>query len=239
MKRIWLILTVIIICLFDAIGQAGQTQDRKILFNGIIRDASTLSPVVNSQIKINGSFAAISDKEGTFAVSVSRRDTIEFSTLGYQPAYFIVSDTLSGSEFLAGVYMKTDTLSIGEVIIMPRLAYIRSDLLKTPPATTEMENAKYNMAVSAYQGKVAINRLGDPASNYSVLHQKQRIDAFEKGTIPSDRMVALSPLILIPAAYLLMNGLPQKEPPMKSNLTKQELDLIHKKYLETLNVNKK
>jgi hypothetical protein len=47
-------------------------------------------------------------------------------------------------------------------------------------------------------------------------------------------MVGLSPLLLIPAAYLLINGLPEKQVPMKSNLTRQELDQIHKKYLETL-----
>jgi hypothetical protein len=47
-------------------------------------------------------------------------------------------------------------------------------------------------------------------------------------------MVGLSPLLLIPAAYLLINGLPEKTAPMKSNLTRQELDQIHKKYLETL-----
>jgi hypothetical protein len=234
MKKVWLILVVIVICSFDATSQVENAADRKILLNGIIRDASTLVPLENTQIKINGSFVSVSDEEGTFIVRVNKRDSIEFSLLGYRPAYFFVSDTLSSSEFLTGVYMRTDTLSIGEVVITPRLSYLRSDILKTPPTTVEMENAKYNLAVSAYQGKVAISRLGDPASNYSVLHQKQRLDAFEKGTIPSDRMVALSPLILIPAAYLLMNGLPEREPPLKSNLTKQELDQIHKKYLETM-----
>jgi hypothetical protein len=240
MKKIWFILIMILICVSEGFSQVEKTTETRILFSGIIRDASTLTPLVNSQIKINGSFASVSDKEGTFAVRVNRRDTIEFSFLGYQPAYFYVSDTLSGREFIAGVYMKTDTLSIGEVIIMPRLAYLRSEILKAPPAANpEMENAKYNMAVSAYQGRVALSRLGDPQSNYSVLHEQQRIAAFEKGGIPSDRMVALSPLILIPAAYLLINGFPEKEPPMKSNLTRQELDQIQKKYLETLTNNKK
>jgi hypothetical protein len=90
------------------------------------------------------------------------------------------------------------------------------------------------MAVSAYQGRIAMTQLGDPASNYNLIQHKRLRDASEKGTIPSDRMVGLSPLLLIPAAYLLINGLPEKQVPMKSNLTRQELDQIHKKYLETL-----
>lgn len=234
MRNLWLILFMLLFCNNISFGQVDQQQDKRIIFNGIIRDASTNEPLVNSQIRINGKFAAVSAGDGTFAVGVNRRDTIEFSNLGYQPAYIFVSDTLAGNEFLAGIYMKTDTLAIGEVLIMPRLAYLRSDILKAPPASTEMENAKYNMAVSAYQGKVAISSLGDPASNYSLLHEKQRIQAFEKGTIPSDRMVALSPFILIPAAYLLIHGLPGREPPMKANLTKQELELLHTKYLESV-----
>lgn len=234
MKNLWLILVVMMVWDYNATCQVDQQQDKRIIFNGIVRDASTNEPLVNSQIKINRKFAAVSDDNGTFAVRVNLSDTIEFSILGYQPVYIFVSDTLAGNEFLAGVYMKTDTLTIGEVVIMPRLASLKSDIFKAPPASTEMENARYNMAVSAYQGKVAISRLGDPASNYAILHQKQRIDAYEKGTIPSDRMATLSPLILIPAAYLLINGFPDREPPMKANLTRQELEQIHKKYLESV-----
>lgn len=234
MKQLWFISALLMCFNLNLLCQNDQHQDKRVIFNGIIRDVSTQEPIAKSQIRVNGIFEAVSDDDGTFAVKVNRRDTIEFTSLGYQPAYIFVSDTLSGTEFLAGVYMKTDTLSIGEVIIMPRMTYLRSDILKAPPVSTEMENAKYNMAVSAYQGKVAISRLGDPASNYSMLHQRQRIEAFEKGTIPSDRMVGLSPLILIPAAYLLINGLPGREPPMKADLTEQELEQIQKKYLESV-----
>jgi hypothetical protein len=236
MKKIWFILIMILIYGSYGFSQTEKTVERKILFSGIIRDASTLEPLPNSQIKINRSFASVSDTDGTFAIRVNKRDTVVFSILGYRSAFFYVSDTLTGCEFMAGVYMKTDTLSIGEVIILPRLPFLRSDILKASPSENpEMENAKYNMAVSAYHGRVALSQLGDPASNYAILHQKQMINAYEKGGIPSDRMVGLSPLMLFQAAYLLMKGFPEKETLMKSNLTRQELDQIHKKYLETLN----
>jgi hypothetical protein len=239
MKKIWFTLVMILICGFDGFSQEGKTGERKILFSGVIRDAYTLEPLPNSQIKINRYFASVSDTDGTFAIRVNKRDTVVFSILGYQPAFFYVSDTLTGSEFMAGVYMKTDTLSIGEVIILPRLQNLRSDILKASPSPSqEMENAKYNMAVSAYQGRVAVSQLGDPASNYAILRQQHMINAYEKGGIPSDRMVGLSPFMLLQAAYLLMNGFPEKAEPMKSNLTRQELDQIHKKYLETLRTNK-
>lgn len=204
------------------------------LFSGIIMDTRTLEPLPDAQIKIGRSFVSTSDKEGTFAIRVNRKDTIVFSLLGYQSAYYYVTDTLAGNDFAAGVYMNTDTLSIGEVVIVPRIQSLKYDILKTPPTSPEMENAKYNMAISAYQGRMAMTKLGDPESNYSVIQQKRLRDASEKGTIPSDRIVGFSPFMLIGVAYLLINGLPEKPPPMKSSLTRQELDQIHKKYLETV-----
>lgn len=236
MKRTWFIFVTILISALEGFSQVEKTPKARILFNGIVRDATTLAPLPNSQIKINRSFTTVSDEDGTFVIWVSRRDTVIFTLLGYQPAYFFVNDTLSGAEFMAGVYMRTDTLSIGEVLIMPRLPYLKYDILKAPVLTDkDMDNAKYNVAVSAYQGKMAISRLGDPASNYSLLRQQQVTNAYEKGTIPSDRIVGLSPLSLIGMAYLLIKGFPEKPVPLKSNLTRQELDQIQKKYLETLN----
>lgn len=230
-------ITVVItsICGFS---QTVTSQERTILFNGIIRDARTLEPLPDAQIRIGRSFLTASDKEGTFAIRVNRNDTIIFSLLGYQPAYFFVTDTLKGYDFAAGVYMNTDTLSIGEVVIVPRIQSLKYDIFKAPPASQEMENAKYNMAISAYQGRMGIAKLGDPESNYSVIQQKRLRDASEKGTIPSDRMVGFSPFMLVGAAYLLINGLPEKPPPMKSSLSRQEIDQIHKKYLESLKTNK-
>ena len=234
MKKAWFILFIILICNTYEYGQSVNTQENKIIFSGIIRDASTLEPLPNSQISVNRSFVAISDEEGTFSIGVSRKDTVIFSILGYQPASFYVSDTLAGRNFIAGIYMKTDTLSIGEVIIIPRMQSLKYDIFKAPETTPEMENAKYNMAVSGYQGRIAISKLGDPESNYAVIHQNNLRNASEKGTIPSDRMVGLSPFMLVGGAYLLIKGLPQRPAPMKPGLTRQELDQIHKKYIETV-----
>lgn len=236
MKKSGYILLFLLVALSNGFGQDSASPGGKMFFHGIIRDAVTLTPLANSQIHINKSFNSVSDQEGLFSFWGNRNDTVIFSLLGYRSAVFHVSDSLSGNEFLAGVYLKTDTINIGEVIIVPKLSSLKYNILNTPVINSpEMENAKYNVAVSAYQGRVSQGKLGDPASNYNVIHQKQRQDAYEKGGIPSDRMVGLSPFMIIPAAYLLLNGLPPKPAPMKVPLTRQELEQIHKKYLETVN----
>ena len=213
------------------IKNAGST----ILFHGLVMDANSFSPISNSQILINSTFSSVSGIDGTFAFYVNRNDTVVFKSLGYRSTVLYISDTLSGREFIAGVYMHTDTISIGEVVIVPRFTNLKSEIMNSrskTPAT--MENARYNVAVSAYQGRNSQNRLGDPAANYELLRQKQRVDAYERGGIPSDKILGISPLLLIPAAYLLIQGLPEKPAPLKPQFTDQEVDKIQKKYLETL-----
>jgi hypothetical protein len=90
------------------------------------------------------------------------------------------------------------------------------------------------VAVSAYQGKTSQNVLGNPEDNYAVLSQKRKIDAFEKGGIPSENIVGFSPLIFLPAAYLLFHGLPENEALMNPQLSGEEVEQVHKKYLETI-----
>jgi hypothetical protein len=235
MKKQLLLLPALIILSLTGISQVFKTGGNMILFHGLIMDAGTEAPLPHSQIFINRSFSSISDTEGKFAFYVNRYDTVVFSTLGYKSMVLHISDTLKGKEFLAGIYMNADTITIGEVIIVPRLASLKSDLLRSSAESSpQIENAKYNLAVSAYQGRVNQSKLGDPAMNYEMLRQQQKRDAYTKGQIPPDKIAGISPLLLIPAAYLLINGLPEKPSAIKPMLTDQEVDMIHKKYLESL-----
>ena len=216
-------------------GQELKNTGSNILFHGLVMDVNTQAPLPGSQILINRAFSSVSGDDGKFAFYVNRYDTVVFSRLGYKSTILYISDSLTGREFIAGIYMHTDTLSIGEIVIVPRLRSLKSEILYSrSESSTEIENAKYNLEVSAYQGKITRNKLGDPATNYELLRQKQREDAYSKGQIPSDMIVGISPLLLLPAAYLLMNGLPGKPPPLQPHLTDQEINQIHRKYMEML-----
>lgn len=235
MKRVFFLILSICFIIQSGLSQEKENAGIRILFHGLVMDASTLSPIANSQIMINRDSFSVSDNNGKFAFYVNRNDTVVFKSLGYKSTIMYVSDTLAGREFLAGIYMNSDTLSIGEVVIVPRFINLKSEILNSrskTPAT--MENARYNVAVSAYQGRNSQRKLGDPATNYELLRQKQKVDAFEKGGIPSDKIAGISPLLLIPAAYLLIHGVPEKPAPLKPQLTDREVEQIQKKYLETL-----
>ncbi len=233
MKYACLIIILLAVNAGSLFSQITGPPQKQVLLTGIVRDASTLEPLNNSQIIINGRFRALSDEEGSFSLQVNRQDTILFSLLGYKNEILYVGDTLTGPEFVAGVFMTSDTLSIGEVVIIPRLQSLKSDILKPPAySTPQLENAKYNLEVAGYTGRVTTGSLGDPSSNYSLLRERFRTNAYEKGTIPSDHIAGLNPLLIAPALYLLMKGLPDNPQPFRSRLTKEELARIHKLYLE-------
>lgn len=235
MKRLFTIFLLAGFIINSGFSQVNNNTGIRILFQGVVMDAGTFSPIINSQITINRVFSSVSGNDGTFSFHVNRSDTVVFNSLGYKPTTFFISDTLSGKEFIAGVYMKSDTLDIGEVIIVPRFSNLKSEIMNAPSKTpATMDNAKYNVAVSAYAGRNSISSLGDPDSNYEMLRQRQKVNAYEKGGIPSDRILGISPLMLIPAAYMLLKGLPEKPAAYKPEITPKELEDLNKRYLEQI-----
>jgi hypothetical protein len=233
MKHFLLTVILSFSLMLSGMCQVNVNPESGLLFHGIIMDANASIPLVGAQIFINRSLIDVSDPEGTFSFLVHKNDSVIFKHLGYKPTSWLVSDTLKGREFAAGIYLHTDTVSIGEVIIVPRYNNLRSQILNSPskvPAT--MANARYNVAVSAYQGRTTQGKLGDPASNYNYIHRKQSIAAYEKGGIPSDQIAGISPLLLLPAAYMLLHGMPEKPPSFEKQLTDQEIDQIKQAYLE-------
>jgi hypothetical protein len=229
------ILTFILLLLFSTRFYGQEETGLSIRFQGIVMDSESLEPLPESQLSLNRKFLSVTGWDGTFAVNVNVFDTLAFSRIGYKPTHVIVSDSLIGkTQYIAGIFMNSDTVEIGEVIIIPRMSTLRYDIMNAPTTVSpEIENARYNVAISAYQGKTTTGTLGDPASNYELLRQQQKTNAFEKGGIPSDKIAGLNPLILIPAAYMLLHGLPEKPEPMKPEISAYELDQLTRTYLKT------
>jgi len=233
-------LTVILISvtIISSAQQPGLS-GRPVLFRGVVVDAETRMRIPDTKIYINGNQKALSGADGTFSFFAGHNDTVVFNSMGYKQVSFIVSDTLRASEFLAGIYLKPDTISIGEVIILPRNRSLKTELMNPPsPSDIKTEYARNNVNVAAYQGRTGQFKLGDPAMNYEVLRQKQKAEAYEKGGIPSDRIAGISPLLLLPAAYLIMHGPPELPEPPEPEISQKELDELNKIFLERIRNNR-
>lgn len=235
MREVLIISLLLVFFPFTGNGQQMKKQEERILFRGVVISTNTQERLAGSQILINGSISALSRSDGTFSFYGLRKDTIVFTMLGYKPATLIVSDTLTAKEFLTGVYLRSDTLEIGEVIILPRLPGLKAEM-RNPKIEYNpvMDNARNNISIAAYQGRKGQSSLGDPSINYEYLRQKQKVEAYERGGIPSDRIIGLNPLMLLPAAYLLLHGRPEGPPPPEPRISSKDLEDLNKRYLELL-----
>ncbi|HRT47391.1 MAG TPA: hypothetical protein P5151_04460 [Bacteroidales bacterium] len=235
MRPGWVVAIILINLTFVASAQQSELSGRSILFRGVVIDAETQARIADSKIYLNGAVKTITGTDGTFSFLARPNDTVVFRAMGYQLARIIVSDTLRATEFLAGIYLKPDTISIGEVIILPRNRSLKTELMASPvPSDVKIEYARSNVNIAAFQGRTGQYKLGDPEMNYELLRQVQKKEAYEKGGIPSDRIVGISPLLLLPAAYLILHGLPEPPAPPEPQISQKELEELNKIFLEKI-----
>ncbi len=219
----------------------GQKENRgdKILFRGVVLSASSGERLAGSKFYINKSLSGTSREDGTFSFFAFRLDTIVFDMLGYKASQLIVLDTLKAREFIAGVYLQSDTIAIGEVVIIPNLSGLKAEMMNPQRlADQKLDNAVTNLNIASYQGRMSQGKMGDPYTNYNVLRDQQKVNAYEKGQISSSRIAGINPFMILPAAYLLLHGLPEKPEPPKIGLSSKELQDLNKKYFEQKKIKK-
>lgn len=233
MRDLLLIATILFFLVVTGSAQERVNSDL-ILIHGIVLDASSQEAINSVHYSVNGLGRGSTDAEGKFSIYLSKGDTIRFSFLGYRDIHF-ATDTLPGNSYVAGIFMQTDTVMIGEVVIFPRLGNLRSEFASTPrDFAPEMVNAQNNITISAYQGINSSSELGEPAANYELLRRQQTANYYEKGGIPSDKMLGLNLISLIPvSAYLLANGLPEKPAPPKPHVSSSEVEKMKRAYRES------
>jgi len=220
-------LPLIFALLFAAPLNLNGQQSSLILFHGIILDSGTREPLTGAHYINMHRSAGAADSRGQVSFYARTLDTVIFTCIGYKDFRMVISDTLYAREYTAGIFMSSDTLMIEAVVVVPRLGNLRAEIMadKTP-ADQEMINASNNLKLSAYQGLTSSSELGDPAMNYELLRQKQRTDAIERGGIPSDKMIGLSPFTIIPIIYILAKGLPEDPKPPAPHISSRELQQI-------------
>lgn len=218
----------------SALSAQETAKEKLVLIHGVVFDAVSQSPIKNVHYSISNHIGGATDNEGKFSLYAYRGDTLHFSFLGYRDILFS-TDTLPGNSYVAGIFMQADTLQIGEVIVMPRMGDLKTEFMNSSSIVSkEMVNAQNNITISIYQGLANPPELGDPGTNYELLKQKHAIAAYEKGGIPSDRMLGLNLISIIPASiYLLSNGLPEKPAPPAPRVSVAEIEKMKKAYRES------
>ena len=115
------LLFLIFIALGSTTAMAQQLFPKDVIqFSGVVVTGDSLRPVPYTNIRIAGTkLGTVSGYYGFFSFVAHKGDTVIFSSVGYKPSRYFISDTLSSSRYSIIQMMQTDTLLLTETVIYP------------------------------------------------------------------------------------------------------------------------
>ncbi len=121
---------------------------------------------------------AISDDKGFFTLVASPGDVIEFVSIGYKDAEFIIPDTLKTKHYLAIIQMRRDTIQLPDVSVYsyPTPDEFKEAFLKLNVPNDDLSRAQKNLAAEEMRELVrGISMDGYDNYRYSMEQRYQRL----------------------------------------------------------------
>jgi hypothetical protein len=167
---------------------------------------------------------AASDHRGIFSIISVPGDTIFFSAIGFKPTLLTVPGTAAGNHYITDVIMVTDTILIGEVIVLPWKTYseFKRAVLENKPADPLIENMEYNLAM--IQQQIWSDMTSTPGQAYRYTMQQMSDNLYTRGQMPANNL--LNPFAWQKFVRGVKDGMLKNEP---SKTTKVKKIKVRKK----------
>jgi len=126
----------------------------------------------------NKKTGAVTDGKGFFTLVASPGDVVEFVSIGYKDAQYIVPDTLKATHYSIVQVMKRDTISLNEVTVYawPTKEEFKAAFLKLNVPNDDLNRAQKNMAADQMRELVkGISMDGADNFRYSMEQRYQRL----------------------------------------------------------------
>jgi hypothetical protein len=164
---------------------------------------------------------AASDHRGIFSIISIPGDTIFFSAIGFKPTLLTVPGTAAGNHYITDVIMVTDTILIGEVIVLPWKTYseFKRAVLENKPADPLMENMEYNLAM--LQQQIWSNMSPTPGQAYRYTMQQMSDNLYTRGQMPANNL--LNPFAWQKFVRGVKDGMLKNEPSKTSKVKKSKV----------------
>ena len=110
----------VVIILFPLFMSAQESDSTLVQFSGVVVTADSLFPVPFATVVIKNQWrGTMTDFYGFFSFVASKKDTVEFSAVGFKKARFIIPDTLKVDHYSLIQMMSHDTILLHEAVIYP------------------------------------------------------------------------------------------------------------------------
>jgi hypothetical protein len=153
---------------------------------------------------------AASDHRGIFSIISLPGDTIFFSAIGYKSTILTVPPSITGNHFITDVILVTDTIMIGEVLVLPWKTYseFKRAVVENKPVDPLIENMEYNLALVEQQ--IWSDMRATPGEAYRYTMQQMSDNLYTRGQMPANNL--LNPFAWQKFAQGVKSGLLKNEP---------------------------
>lgn len=164
---------------------------------------------------------AASDHRGIFSIISAPGDTIFFSAIGYKSTLLTIPPSIGGNHFITDVIMVTDTIQIGEVLVLPWKTYseFKRAVVENKTVDPLMENMEYNLALVEQQ--IWSDMRATPGEAYRYTMQQMSDNLYTRGQLPYNNL--LNPFAWKKFAREVKNGLLKNEPSKSSKVKKSKV----------------
>jgi hypothetical protein len=183
-------LVICVILVFSVSRAGAQGGERKyIQIDGLTADErGYIVPDVSIYSKHLRRGAA-SDHRGIFSIISAPGDTVFFSAIGYKSTLLTIPSTATGNHYITDVIMVTDTIQIGEVLVLPWKTYseFKRAVLEDKPDDPLMENMEYNLAM--VQQQIWSDMRPTPGQAYRYTMQQMSDNLYTRGQMPANNLL--------------------------------------------------
>jgi hypothetical protein len=177
----FLLTGIAIVLGFSALGQnkgkqSANNDDRPLIqFSGVVVERDSLKPVPYTMIVIkNKKRGTVCDFFGFFSFVAQEKDTIEFSSVGYKKAIFIIPDTILLKETV--------------IYPWPSKEAFKKVFLETKIPEDDMDRAAKNLDRQALQSQYQTMPM-DGSMNYKASMQQQYSKLYYAGQFPPNNLL--------------------------------------------------
>lgn len=168
MKHFTVILCIFMCLTLNSKAQENTDDSDVIQFSGVVVNGDNLDPVSYTSIIIkNTRRGTLSDYYGYFSFVALKKDTIEFSAVGFKRGSFIIPDTITQKRYSLIQLMSVDTILLEPTIIYPwptveefKKAFVELDI-----PDDDLEIARKNLAKAEIRDRAAEYKM-DGSMNY-------------------------------------------------------------------------
>lgn len=195
MKKFIYILAMLVLPFFaTAQNKKVAWQDGKhdlVQFSGVVVEGDSLRPIPYTSIIVQNSHrGTVSDFFGYFSFVAQEGDTIEFSAIGFNDAFFIIPDTLTNNKYSLIQVLKADTVSLAltEVYPWPTKEQFKKAFLALQLPEDDIIRADRNMARADVKERMTGMAM-DASLNQKYNMQQYQSKLYYAGQLPPNNLL--------------------------------------------------